>query len=164
MDQNNATGRVMRHCRCRPLFLCINNFVFCFTQKDALKTHGLSVLTRRSCQNENCGFLFKQSYFGVVEGVYGPQNTPMIWQFIIARTKERFEGHTHPQPPKKFTHLLRGFSPIHSTHWRGVQGLMSGTREPFPLEVAMVVAVVTPVVFCAKATEKCNKNTKTSCL
>jgi hypothetical protein len=28
----------------------------------------------------------------------------------------------------------------------------------------MAVAVVTPVVFCAKATEKCNKNTKISCL
>jgi hypothetical protein len=28
----------------------------------------------------------------------------------------------------------------------------------------MVVAVVTPVVFCAKATEKCNENTKTSFL
>jgi hypothetical protein len=28
----------------------------------------------------------------------------------------------------------------------------------------MVVAVVTPVVFCAKATEKRNKNTKISCL
>jgi hypothetical protein len=30
--------------------------------------------------------------------------------------------------------------------------------------VAMVVAVVMPVVFCAKATEKQNKNTKISCL
>ncbi len=28
----------------------------------------------------------------------------------------------------------------------------------------MAVAVVTPVVFCAKAPEKCNKNTKISCL
>jgi hypothetical protein len=28
----------------------------------------------------------------------------------------------------------------------------------------MAVAVVTPVVFCAKATEKCNENTKTSVL
>ncbi len=62
MDQNNATGRVMRHRRCFPSFLCINNFVFRFTWKDALKTHGLSVLARRSRQNVNCGFLFKQSY------------------------------------------------------------------------------------------------------
>jgi hypothetical protein len=28
----------------------------------------------------------------------------------------------------------------------------------------MAVAVVMPFVFCAKATEKCNKNTKISCL
>jgi hypothetical protein len=28
----------------------------------------------------------------------------------------------------------------------------------------MVVVVVTPVVLCAKATEKCNKNTKIICL
>jgi hypothetical protein len=45
---------------------------------------------------------------GAVEGVYGPQNTPMLWQFIIAGTKERFEGHTHPQPPPKIHLLARG--------------------------------------------------------
>jgi hypothetical protein len=39
---------------------------------------------------------------------------------------------------------------------------MWGARGPFPLAAAMVVAVVTPVVFCAKATEKRNKNTKIS--
>jgi hypothetical protein len=38
---------------------------------------------------------------GAVEGVYGPQNTPMLWQYIVAGTKERFEGHTHPQLPPK---------------------------------------------------------------
>jgi hypothetical protein len=37
---------------------------------------------------------------------------------------------------------------------------MWGARGPFPPAVAMVVAVVTPVVFCAKATEKQNKTLK----
>jgi hypothetical protein len=41
---------------------------------------------------------------------------------------------------------------------------MWGARGAFPPGVAMIVAVVTPVVFCAKATEKYNKNTKISCL
>jgi hypothetical protein len=41
---------------------------------------------------------------------------------------------------------------------------MWGTKGPFLPATAMAVAVVTPVVFCAKATEKCNKNTKFSCL
>ncbi len=41
---------------------------------------------------------------------------------------------------------------------------MWGARGPFPPAAAMVVVVVTPVVFCAKATEKCNKNTEISCL
>ena len=41
---------------------------------------------------------------------------------------------------------------------------MWGARGAFPPAAAMVVAVVTPVVFCAKATEKCNKNTKINCL
>ena len=45
---------------------------------------------------------------------------------------------------------------------RGAQGLMWGTRGPFPPAAAMVMAVVMPVVFCAKATEKRNKNTKIS--
>jgi hypothetical protein len=39
---------------------------------------------------------------------------------------------------------------------------MWGARGPFPPAAAMVVAVVMPVVFCAKATEKRNKNTKIS--
>jgi hypothetical protein len=41
---------------------------------------------------------------------------------------------------------------------------MWGARGAFPPAAAMVVAVVTPVVLCAKATEKRNKNTKISCL
>jgi hypothetical protein len=88
----------------------------------------------------------------------------MLWQCIIARTKERFQGHIYPQPPPKYIHKLRELSPIHSKLWRVAQGLVWGTRGPFPPVAAMVVAVVTPVVFCAKATEKCNKNTKTSYL
>ncbi len=47
---------------------------------------------------------------------------------------------------------------------RGAQGFMWGARGAFPPEAAMVMAVVTPVVFCDKATEKQNKNTKISCL
>ncbi len=45
--------------------------------------------------------------FVAVKDVYGPQNTPVLWQFIIAGTKERFEGHSHPQPPKKLHPLAR---------------------------------------------------------
>ncbi len=57
-------------------------------------------------------------------------------------------------PPQNYIRKLRGLLPIHSTRQRGAQGLMWGARGPFPLVAAMVVAVVTPVVFCAKATEK----------
>ncbi len=41
---------------------------------------------------------------------------------------------------------------------------MWGARGPFLPAAAMAVVVVMPVVFCAKVTEKCNKNTKISCL
>jgi hypothetical protein len=102
--------------------------------------------------------------FGAVEGIYGPQNIPMLWQFIIVGIKERFEVHKHPQPPKKYIHKLRGLLPIHLTCRGGVPGLMWGARGPLLPAAAMVVAVVTPVAFCAKATEKRNKNTKISCL
>jgi hypothetical protein len=40
--------------------------------------------------------------------------------------------------PKNYIRLLGGLSPIHSTRWRGGQGLMCGTRGPFPLAAAMV--------------------------
>jgi hypothetical protein len=102
--------------------------------------------------------------FGAVEGVYGPQNTPMLWQFIIAGTKECFEGCNTLKPPKKYICKLGGVSSTHLKHQRGAQGLMWGTRGPFLPTAAIVVVVVTPVVFCAKATEICNKNTKISCL
>jgi hypothetical protein len=101
---------------------------------------------------------------GAVEGVYGPQNIPMLWQCIIAGTKESFEGHTHPQPPPKYIHKLGVLSPIHLKCRCGAQGLEWGARGQFLPVAAMAVVVVTPVVFCAKATEKCNKNTKISCL
>jgi hypothetical protein len=65
-------------------------------------------------------------------------------------------------PPKEYIRKLGGLSPIHLTRWRGARGLMWGTRGPFPPAAAMFVAVVTPVVFCATATEKRNKNTKIS--
>jgi hypothetical protein len=67
-------------------------------------------------------------------------------------------------PPKNYIHLLRGLSSSNSKCLRGAQGLMWGAREAFPPAAAMVVAVVTPVVFCAKATENRNKKTKISCL
>jgi hypothetical protein len=86
----------------------------------------------------------------------------MLWRFIIAGTKECFEGHNTLNPPKEYIRKLKGLLPIHSTRRRGAQGVMWGARGPFLPAVAMVVAVVTPVVFCAKATEKRNKNTKIS--
>jgi hypothetical protein len=63
-------------------------------------------------------------------------------------------------PPKKYIHKLGGSLPIHLKYQRGAPGLMWGARGAFPPAAAMVVAVVTPVVFCAKATEKRNKNPK----
>jgi hypothetical protein len=83
----------------------------------------------------------------------------MLRKFIIAGTKECFEGHTHPQQPQKYICKLGGLSPIHSKHLRGAQCLMWGARGPFLLAAAMIVAVVMPVVFCAEATEKFNQST-----
>jgi hypothetical protein len=40
---------------------------------------------------------------------------------------------------------------------------MWGARGLLLPAAAIAVVVVMPVVFCAKATEKCNKNTKLSC-
>ena len=70
--------------------------------------------------------------FGAVEGVYGPQNTPMLWQCIFAGTKEHFEFNTHPQPPpKKYIQKLGGLLPIHLVCWRRAQGLIWGAGGHF---------------------------------
>jgi hypothetical protein len=65
-------------------------------------------------------------------------------------------------PPKKYICKLGRLSSIYSKRWRGAQGLVWGARGAFLLAAAMVVVVMTPVVFSAKATEKRNKNTKIS--
>jgi hypothetical protein len=65
-------------------------------------------------------------------------------------------------PLQRIHPKLGGLSPIHSKRRRGEQGIMWGARGQFLPAAAMNVAVVTPVVFCAKATEKRNKNTKLS--
>ncbi len=72
--------------------------------------------------------------------------------------------HTLNLPPKCIR-KLGGLSPIHLKHQHGAQGLMWGARGPFLPAATMVVEVVMPVVFCAKATEilkNAIKNTKIS--
>jgi hypothetical protein len=63
-------------------------------------------------------------------------------------------------PLKKYIRKLGGSSSIHLKRQRWAQDLMWGARGAFPPAAAMVVAVVTPVVLCAKATEKRNKTLK----
>jgi hypothetical protein len=65
-------------------------------------------------------------------------------------------------PLKKYIRKLRRMSSIYLKRRRGAHGLMWGARGPFPPAAAMVVAVMTAVVYYAKATEKRNKNTKIS--
>jgi hypothetical protein len=49
--------------------------------------------------------------------------------------------------PQNYTHLLGVLFPIHSIHQRREQDLMWGARGPFAPAAAMVVEVLTPVVF-----------------
>jgi hypothetical protein len=56
-------------------------------------------------------------------------------------------------PPPKYIHKLVGLLPIHSMCWGGVQCLVWGARGPFRPAAAMFMAVVMPIVFCAKATD-----------
>ncbi len=62
--------------------------------------------------------------FGGVDGVYGPQNTPMLWWCIITTTSECLEGRTHPHHHKKLYPLAWGLLPIQLTCWHGTQGLL----------------------------------------
>jgi hypothetical protein len=49
--------------------------------------------------------------FEAVEGVHGPQNTLMLWQCIIAGTKERFRGVHILNPPKTTSAIWGGCCP-----------------------------------------------------
>ncbi len=80
-------------------------------------------------------------FLGGVEGVYGPQSAPLFRRWWIATTSEYILRAIHTlNSPKNYIRLLVGLSPIHSTSTcrRGAQGLMWGTRGPFPLAAAMV--------------------------
>jgi hypothetical protein len=103
--------------------------------------------------------------FGAVEGVYGPQTLQCCGNASSPEQRSDLRATHTLNPPKKYICKLGGLLPIHLMRWCRVQGLMWGARGPFPPAAAMVVAVVTPVVFCAKATEilKNAKNTKISC-
>jgi hypothetical protein len=78
--------------------------------------------------------------FGGVEGVYGPQNPPKL--YLLPR-----EVVTHP-----FDALARSARP-HVGHWGAISA--GGGHGCGSCDASCV---------CAKATEKCNKNTKISCL
>jgi hypothetical protein len=99
---------------------------------------------------------------GAVEGVYGPPNTPSCGNASSSEQRSALRAIHTLNPPPIYICKLGGLSPIHSICQREAQGLMWGTRGPFLPAAAMVVAVVTPIVFCAKATEilKNAKNTK----
>ncbi len=54
------------------------------------------------------------------EGVYGPQNTLILWWCIISGTKEHFEGHlpSHSQPPHELYPLAREDVAHHSNFYQ----------------------------------------------
>jgi hypothetical protein len=67
--------------------------------------------------------------------------------------------HTHNNP-KNYAHLLGGLSAIYLMCRHGAQGLMWGTRGPFPPASAMVVVVVMPVVFVLRLLKSAIKTLK----
>ena len=86
-------------------------------------------------------------------GVHGCGSLKTLGCCGDSSSPERFEGHTHPQPPKKLHPLAWGvvtYSFVVSV--RSARHHV-GRWGPFLPAAAMVVAVVTPVVLCAKATE-----------
>jgi hypothetical protein len=85
---------------------------------------------------------------GAVEGVYGPQNTPILWQCALSEQRSTLRAIHTLNNPKNYTHLLRGLSPIHLMHRQGAQGLMWGAMGSLPPAAAMVIVVATsPAAF-----------------
>jgi hypothetical protein len=81
-------------------------------------------------------------------------NTSLLEQRGVSRAIHTLNN------PKNYTCLLEGLSAIHLAHQRGAQGLMWGARGPFPPAAAMVVAVVTPVVFVLRLLKNAIKTLK----
>jgi hypothetical protein len=103
--------------------------------------------------------------FGAVEGVYGPQKLLCFGDASLPEQRSTLRAIHTLNHHQKYIRKLGGLSPIHMLCQHGAQGLIRGARGPFLSAMAMVVVVVTPIVFCAKATEilKNAKNTKSSC-
>ncbi len=77
-------------------------------------------------------------FWGGVEGV-------MTLKALLCSSDDKLPQHRSVlrakntlNSPKNYIRLLGGLSPIYSTRWRRAQGLMWGTRRPFPPAAAMV--------------------------
>ncbi len=77
-------------------------------------------------------------FWGGIEDVYGPQSASLFRWWCIPTTLECLRAIHTLNSPKKYIRLLGGLSTVHLTHWIGAQGLMWGTRGPFPPAAAMV--------------------------
>jgi hypothetical protein len=62
--------------------------------------------------------------------------------------------------PKHYIRLLGGLLPIHSMHQHRVQGLMRGTRGPFPPAAAMVSCSCVDQCWSLEAYAYCRNNNK----
>ncbi len=97
--------------------------------------------------------------FGAVEGL---KTLQCCGESSLPEQRSTLRAINTLNPPQKYISKLGRLSSIYLKRQRGAQGLMWGAQGPNPPAAAMVVAVVMPVVFSAKATEKRNKNTKIS--
>jgi hypothetical protein len=88
----------------------------------------------------------------------------MLWQYIIAGTKGCFEGHIHPQQTNKLYPLAQGVvsHPFDASAWSA--RLHVGSQAAISAGSGHGCGGCDASCVCAKATEKCNKNAKNSCL
>ncbi len=101
---------------------------------------------------------FKRSGIGLITEFRGipngfPNQADVVVMHHCQNKGALWGAYTLSPPPQNYIRYLRWLLPIHCKRRRRAQGLMWGARGPVPLAAAMVVADVTPIVFCAEATE-----------
>ena len=84
--------------------------------------------------------------FWGVAGVYGPQNTTMLWQCSLPEQRSSLRDiYPLTPPPPQYICLLGGLLPMNPTRGQA-QCLLWGIKGPFPMATAMVVIVVVCVL------------------
>ncbi len=105
-----------------------------------LAPHRRICILQRHRESPACNLSSKHICFGGwLERVYCPQNTPMLWQCIIAIIKERVKSHRPSHTQRKAYSFAQGILPYQLDEWARDMGVVGEGLWPSKCSFIMVM-------------------------